>query len=473
MTNTGTTMDPYRTNKLNHSILRVLGDLLQVAVKDPRVGFVTLNQVKLNRDHSVAEVYWSVLGDADERKTSFAGLKKARGFLQNRLGRTLGLRHAPELRFMYDDTVEKGMEIDGVLDGLAARGEFETAEERMRQLTLDDLTPPAELLDGLRAAQKVWVVPHHNPDPDAIGSALALAEALDNLDCEVRVVGYPDPPLGLSELPGYDRVTVCDEAERIFADEGPDTLVLVDCHRIDRTGPLQDVLDRFETRWCIDHHLVSGRKGPEPGWVEPRSCSTCTLIHRVVTALGMDPGPDRLPFDLSVSMATNIYAGLINDTGGFRFTNTHPLTFELARRLAACGVDTAWVSRTTMHRYRKQGIALLEKVLATFTYHQQGRILTVVADQAMLQETGGTLGDTEGFVNIATAVDGVERVAFIKELEPGVWRASLRVRGEGDVQQVAARHGGGGHKQASGCTLQGERDEVLATLVADLAGTLA
>lgn len=465
-------MDPYRTNKLNHSILKALGEMLQTAVKDPRVGFVSINQVKLNRDHSVAEVYWSVLGDEDERKTSFAGLKKARGFLQGRLGKALGLRHAPELRFVFDDSVQKGLEIDGLLDELEARGEFETEADRLRRMTLDDLTPPEELLDGLRAARRVWVVPHHNPDPDAVGSALALAEALDLLGCEVRVVGYPDPALGLSDLPGYDRVVTCDKAEQLFLDEQPDTLVLVDCHRIDRTGPLQDVLDRFTTRWCIDHHLISGRKGPEPGWVEPRSCSTCTLIHQVATALGAEPGEGREPFELTLDMATNIYAGLINDTGGFRFSNTHPLTFELARRLCALGVDTAGVARMTMHRYRPAGIALMEKVLATFTYHHGGRILTAVADQAMLEATGGTLSDTEGFVNIATAVDGVERVAFIKETAPGVWRASLRVRGSGDVQQVAARYGGGGHKQAAGCTIEGERDEVLAALVADLAGTL-
>ncbi len=465
-------MDPYRTSKLNHAILKVLSDLMQVDVKDPRVGFVTLNQVKLNRDHSVAEVYWSVLGDSEERKTSFAGLKKARGFMQSRLGRTLGMRYAPELRFMYDDTVEHAQEIDGLLDGLADQGEFETPEDRMRRMTLDDLAPPAELLDGLRAARKVWIVPHFNPDPDSIGSALALAEALDNMDCEVRVVGYPDPALGLTDLPGYDRVIVCDKAVALYEQEQPETLVLVDCHRIDRTGPLEDVLQRFATRWCIDHHMVSGRKGPEPGWVEPRSCSSCTLIHQVTTALGLAPGGDRVPFELSLDMATNIYAGLSNDTGGFRFSNTHPLTFELARRLAARGVDTAWVSRSTMHRYRRTGIALLEKVLASFTYHCDGRILTAVSAQAMLAETGGTLGDTEGFVNIATAVDGVQRVAFIKEIAPETWRVSLRVRGDGDIQGVAARHGGGGHKQAAGCTLTGDRDEILATLVADLAATL-
>ena len=109
-------MDPYRTNKLNQSILEVLSQLIQVSVKDPRVGFVTLNAVKLNRDHSVAQVFYSVIGDEEERKKSFQGLKKAKGFMQSKLVRTLGLRQAPELRFAYDDTIEKGLEMDDILD---------------------------------------------------------------------------------------------------------------------------------------------------------------------------------------------------------------------------------------------------------------------------------------------------------------------------------------------------------------------
>ncbi len=139
-------MDPYRTNKLNQSILEVLSQLLQVSVKDPRVGFVTLNGVKLNRDHSVAEVFYSVMGDDEDRKKSFQGLKKAKGFMQSKLVRTLGLRQAPDLRFFYDDSVEKGLEMDNLLNDLAAQGEFLTEDEKKRQMTLDDLQPPAELI---------------------------------------------------------------------------------------------------------------------------------------------------------------------------------------------------------------------------------------------------------------------------------------------------------------------------------------
>ena len=462
-------MDPYRTNKLNQSILEVLSQLLQVSVKDPRVGFVTLKGVKLNRDHSVALVFYSVIGDEEDRKKSFQGLKKAKGYMQSKLVRTLGLRAAPELRFAYDDSVEKGLEMDEILDGLKDKGEFLTEEEKKRMMTLDDVTPPTELIRGLREARSIWVVPHHNPDPDAIGSALALGEALRAMGREVRVLSYPDPALGLNELPGYDKVISSEDAEEVYAAEKPELLVLVDCHRIDRTGPLEDTLDRFEKRLCVDHHLVSGRKAPEAGWVEPRSCSTCTLIHQVITTLG--EGDDEVgddPFDLTLDMATNLYAGLINDTGGFRFSNTVPFTFEFARRLSAMGVDTAGVASTTLHRHRREGVAMLQRVLQTFEYHADGRVLTLNASLAMLDETGGSMSDTEGFVNIATAVDGVCLVAFLKELEKDVWRVSLRVCGQGDVQTIAAKYGGGGHKMAAGCTIEGPLDEVTTMLAADL-----
>ncbi len=466
-------MDPYRSNKLNQSILEVLSRMLQVSVKDPRVGFVTINSVEVNRDHSVAQIYWSVLGDEEDRKSSFAGLKKARGYMMSNLTRTLGLRAAPDLRFIYDDTVAKGLELDNVLDQLAQNGEFKSEADRKKGMVLEDLIPPFELVQGIRRAEKIWVVPHHNPDPDAMGSALALSAALTEMGRDVRVVSYEDPPLGFGDMPGFDGVVTNDQAEEIFRDEEPDTLILVDCHDISRCGPLEEVLDRFNTRWCIDHHLVSGRKAPESGWIEAKSCSTCTLIHRVIDNLAQgDSEFADEPFNMTVGMATNIYAGLINDTGGFRFSNTMPLTFELARRLSLMGVDTAAVSRQTMHRYRPEGVALLQRVLESFEYHRNGRILILRATQAMLDETGGSMPDTEGFVNIATAVDGVKYIAFMKELGTDVWRVSLRVRGEGDVQILAAQHGGGGHKQAAGCTIEGVADDIAADLAVDLGALL-
>jgi phosphoesterase RecJ-like protein len=462
-------MDPYRTNRLSQSIREVVAELLQSAVKDPRVGFVTVNKVELNRDHSVARVFWSVIGDEDERRTSFAGLKKASGFLQSRVGRTLGLRQVPQLRFEYDDTVARSAELDEVLDGLAQQGEFLSEQEKLRSLCLDELQPPGDLMQGLARAQRVWVVPHVNPDPDAVGSALALAEALDAAGKDVRVVGYSDAPVVVQGLPGYARILADDAAAALYLEEEPDTLVLVDCHRIDRTGPLEDLLAGFARRWCIDHHLVSQRRAPEAGWVDVRACSTCTLVHQVIGALRDQDGD---PVELTVDMATNLYAGLLNDTGGFRFDNTVPYTFELARRLSECGVDTAGVAAATLHRFRPQGFAMLQRVLGTFTFHAGGRIAVGRATLRMLEETGAAMSDTEGFVNLAMSIDGVEMAALMKEAEAGRWRVSLRSRGGGDVQAVAARHGGGGHRQAAGLDLEGSADDVAALLATELEAAL-
>jgi phosphoesterase RecJ-like protein len=115
---------------------------------------------------------------------------------------------------------------------------------------------------------------------------------------------------------------------------------------------------------------------------------------------------------------------------------------------------------------------MLQLVLETFEYHAQGRVLTLSATKDMLTETGGSMADTEGFVNIATAVDGVCLVAFIKEIATDTWRASLRVCGQGDVQVIAAKYGGGGHQMAAGCTITGTRDDVTAMLAADLTEAL-
>ena len=465
-------MDPYKTRKLNHSVRKTLSLLLETAVKDPRVGFVTVGGVELNRDHSVAKVYVSVLGDEREREQSLAGLRKARGFLQGRLARALRLRQTPELRFVYDDSLQRSEGVESVLQDLEQRGEFETEAQRRGKLQLTDLRPPAELLRALCAARRVWVVPHWNPDPDAMGAALAMGEALAGIDKEVTVWCYADPPLGLADLPGFAAVSLADDAPEAYETRPPDLVLLVDCHRTDRCGHLAETLDRTAEIWCIDHHLVSGRKAPLPGWVDERSCSACTLVHRVIDELARGAGGLCEPFAPTVAMATNIYTGLVNDTGGFRFSNTMPLTFELAGELAAQGVDTAAVARQTLHRYRQAGIALLERVLGSFVYHAGGRIVTALVTREMLAETGAQLADSEGFVNLATAVDGVKYVAFLKELETDVWRVSLRVRGDGDVQSVAANYGGGGHRQAAGCTIEGSGEAVLQRLVVELTAAL-
>jgi phosphoesterase RecJ-like protein len=458
-------MDPYKTNRLNAALQRSLSDLIATQVKDPRVGMVSISQVELNRDHSVARVFVAVTGDDEERKKSMAGLRKAAGFLQGQVGRGLRLRTVPELRFEYDDSLDRGFGVEEMLRELEDRGEFQDEQERKRRLTLADFEPPRELVEPLRAARTVWLTGHWNPDPDCMGAALALGEVLRRLDKDVTVLRFPDPAAGLTTLPGWEFTEEAATAEELLAADPPDLVVLVDCHRTDRTGPLRDTIDRCPAIVCIDHHLVSGRRAPVAGWLESRAESTCTLAYRLIEELAGDGADDLITTDV----ATNIFAGLAGDTGGFRFDNTTPLTFHLAADLAERGVDTAGVQHVLLHERRRQALDLLQRALVETAYHGGGRVAVMPITQAMLAETGALMEETEGFVNILTAVAGVRYAALVKELAEGGWRVSLRTNG-GDVQAVAAAFGGGGHKVAAGCTLEGDAEEVMAAVTDALLG---
>jgi len=456
-------MDPYKLARQNSAILKVLSEIISVDLKDPRVGFVSINEVRLNRDQTVAEVFFSVMGEEHDKRDSLRGLKKAKGFLQSRIGDILRLRRMPDLQFVLDDAVERGLGIDAILSGLNVKSEAEDEAARRLNRTFVSLVPPVDLMNTLRAAERVWVVPHWHPDPDAMGSALALTAALEALGKSAVALGYPDPPSCFASLPGFDDVLLSTEAADAFDAAPPDLVLMVDCHRLDRADELAEVLEKAPAAWSIDHHLVEG--SPLPGWIEPVASSASLLVMRVIELLIEGDDGDEENFEFDEDMAANIYAGLVTDTGGFRFPNTLPLTFEAAEQLARTGIDTSEIAENVLHRRTLGGMELLKLVMATFTFHHDGAVVSLRADRSMLAETGTHMSDTEGFVNIATSVEGVRFAVFLKEREDGCWRVSLRAVGDGDVQSVAAVYDGGGHKLAAGCTIEGDPEQVLADLV--------
>lgn len=109
-----------RDGHLEETLRRVIASALQTEVEDPRVGFVTVSEVRLNRDRTVAQVFYTVLGDEEERATSLEGLKRCRGFLRQIIGDQIRMRSVPELRFSYDDSLDRSFQIEETLDRIAA-----------------------------------------------------------------------------------------------------------------------------------------------------------------------------------------------------------------------------------------------------------------------------------------------------------------------------------------------------------------
>lgn len=119
-----------RDGHLEETLRRIIASALHLQVEDPRVGFVTVSEVRLNRDRTVAQVFYTVLGDEEERNTSLEGLKRCRGFLRQIIGDQIRMRAVPELRFTYDDSLDRSFRVEEALDRIAAeRGPVDEARQ--------------------------------------------------------------------------------------------------------------------------------------------------------------------------------------------------------------------------------------------------------------------------------------------------------------------------------------------------------
>jgi len=308
--------------------------------------------------------------------------------------------------------------------------------------------PPKELTDLLREKQSFRLATHVNPDADGLGSLLGLGLALSVAGKTVSMVRHEDGPSAFEHLPGYAQAVLSNEVEG-----AAEVLILFDCHEVSRIGPAAHGLKGDEIIVVIDHHLTEGDGGDgELEWLEPRAAASAALVHSLVSSM------DEL--ELSPEVASCLYAGLITDTGGFRFSNTDAVTLRVGSDLVEHGADAAFLADAFLHLRTPATLRLLARVLESFDYRLDGQVVFATMTKAMCEETEGRMEDTEGFVNFATSAKGVKLVALFKEESPRSWRLSLRGNEPFDVQRVAKLFSGGGHARAAGCTVAGALEEV-------------
>ncbi|MFN7940702.1 MAG: bifunctional oligoribonuclease/PAP phosphatase NrnA [Thermoanaerobaculia bacterium] len=320
------------------------------------------------------------------------------------------------------------------------------------------MTPEA-VVARLRRGNRFLLVSHVNPDGDAIGSELGLARILAELGKSTTVWNrHPTPALYLP-LPGADRIHVGAEPPAGFP-ERFDAAVVLECPALERTG-LAEALAALPLL-NVDHHLGNQHYG-EVNWVEADAPAVGEMVFRLARALHAT---------IDTPTANCLLLALSTDTGGFRFSNSTPAAFEAAAALVRAGARPEIVSHWLYESVPAPAVRLLGEMLATLEIAADGRVATVVLTRAMFARAGAEAGDSEGLVDTPRSILGVEAVALLKEVESG-WKASLRSRGAVDVEAVARRHGGGGHRNAAGCTLAGDLATCRSTLLAELAAAVA
>lgn len=298
---------------------------------------------------------------------------------------------------------------------------------------------------------------HVQPDADALGSTLALAEGLRRRGARVTAT-FPGPfvlPASLAWLPGADRLVAA-----AAVPHDPDLVVGLDAADLRRLGELGPLLEAAPGSLVVDHHASNPGFG-QVRLVDPDAAATVVLVADLLAGLGVE---------LDTELATCLYAGLAADTGSFRFGNTSPATHELASRLLATGIDHARISQRLFDTAPFGWLALLSlaagrAVLEPGTGHGLVWTWATVAEAA----EHGLAGDhLEALVDVVRAAEEADVACVLKGAPDGSWNVSLRSRGATDVSAVAIALGGGGHRMAAGFTSHLDRAGTIAAVRARL-----
>jgi bifunctional oligoribonuclease and PAP phosphatase NrnA len=313
------------------------------------------------------------------------------------------------------------------------------------------MTPELQqIVDAIRVRHRFVISSHSRPDGDSIGSSLAMAYALKALGKEVRVVHKDRASPPLLAFPGVPEIEIADRVEGEF-----DAAIIMECGDLTRTG-----VEGFERYFVIniDHHPGNTSYG-QINWFDAGAAACGELVFDVVSALGVA---------LTYEIATHLYLAILTDTGSFHYSSISPRTFDICRRTLEAGVDPVQVARNVYDSNHMGRLKLFGSVLSAMQIDATGRIAIVYLDHEMARSAGGTYEDTEGLINLPLTVKEIQAVVFFKQTEGDEYRVSMRSKGDIDIGAVAKEFGGGGHKNAAGCTVVGAIDALQKTFVEKL-----
>ena len=315
---------------------------------------------------------------------------------------------------------------------------------------IDIAAAARRLRDVVQAHHRFWVTVHESPDGDSIGAALALQDVLGRLGKRAVAIRQHPYPRQYDDLPGTEHMGDVTRLGELFP---PEVIIAVDVGSFRRIHAVLDHVSPETVVVNIDHHPGNG--GPE------RPCNYVDLVDASLASTTMLTYlllQEAWPGCVGPQAAACLYVGLITDTGCFRFSNTKAETLRVGAELVALGADPGLLAENYMFRRRPQALHLLGEALGTLEFHVSGKVATLRLTRAMLENTGARMEESEGFVNHATSVDGVQVAALLREVDPGRTRVSLRSPGLLDVAAVAREFGGGGHRNAAGLSIDADID---------------
>ncbi len=308
----------------------------------------------------------------------------------------------------------------------------------------------SQVVELIENKQSFAITTHVRPDGDGIGSSLGLCWLLRSLGKSAEVIVRDGIPAAYAQLPGADEIKQILEVNGKY-----DAIFVIECSDLARPG-IKGLENQFTVN--IDHHATSEHFGTI-NWIDQTASAVGEMIYNLCKAIG-----GRITREI----AECVYLALVTDTGSFHFPNTTDRTLKVASELVKVGVKPAQISEVVYNSYPWSRIELMRQVLATVFRNESGTIAWMRQTLEMAESSEAVDGDNNGFVNIPLAAKEVEAVVYMREVQPNEYRVSLRSKGSINVARVAEKFGGGGHKNAAGCRVEGDWDEKEKEIVAAL-----
>lgn len=323
----------------------------------------------------------------------------------------------------------------------------------------------SDLKQQLSTPKNIVVIGHRNPDGDAVGSTAALGSFLKQLGHKVTVMVPNDFPSFLKWMPGAQAIDIYDKNPKRSQDKIKDAQLIftLDFNDLSRVGEMSQYLDSSSADFVmIDHHQAPANYAKYL-YSDPSMGSTCEMVYHWIVRMGESDKIDA-------NIATNLYAGIMTDSGSFRFPATTSVTHRAIAHLIDQGAKNTQIHQNIYDTNSQDRLKLLGIALNNLKVHSEYNAAYTSLSQKELESCSFKKGDTEGFVNYALSINNIRLAAiFIESEKDKIIKISLRSKGDFSVNEMARKHfQGGGHINAAG----GKSDHSLEQTILDFISIL-
>ena len=322
---------------------------------------------------------------------------------------------------------------------------------------LKEKTEPTAIAEAIKQSQSVFIAGHLKPDGDTIGSALALASLLKRLGKTPSVFSKDPIPDYLMFLPGSKDILITPKTNSSF-----DLAIILECSDLDRMGAIISS-NQAKVIINIDHHVSAGTFG-HINYVNSKSASTAELIADIFDALNEK---------IQTPEAICLYVGVLTDTGKFQQSNADANSLRFAARMVDAGVRPVELYEKVYATMPFSTLKLFGEAFNSLKLECGGKFAYMVVTPEVLLRTGAKDSQTEGLINYTLMIPQCVVGALFRYDSSGKVKVSFRSRDFFDVNEAAGHFGGGGHKNASGCSVSGSIDEAIKVVVSYLSEKLS